>query len=119
MLNFINFEQISWASQAQGVREKRIEQENQVMRLLEFSYGFTEEEWYTKGHIGYVIEGSFSINFDGNHIHYKQGDGIWINEGKKNKHKAILKEGESVLLVLFENIENRPNDPNILTSSSQ
>ena len=96
------FKEMEWNSPAVGVREKRFEHKGETIRLLEFSYGFIEQDWCVKGHKGYVIEGSLFIDFNGKRIKYEKGDGIWIEEGEKNKHKAIINEGEKVLIVLFE-----------------
>lgn len=52
---------------------------------MEFSEGFSEEDWCTKGHIGYVLEGRFSIDFNGKEIPFIAGDGIFITEGEESK----------------------------------
>lgn len=98
----IGFKQMEWTSRGPGLREKRYKKAGQTLRLVEFSSGFIEKEWCIKAHFGYVLDGSFSIDFDGKLVNYRKGEGIWIEEGLDNKHKAILKEGERVLLILFE-----------------
>lgn len=93
---------MEWASPTDGVKEKRMERSGQIIRLVEFSEGFIEKDWCNKGHIGYVLEGAFTIDFNGNQIKYEQGDGIWMEEGEANKHKALVRAGERALLILFE-----------------
>jgi quercetin dioxygenase-like cupin family protein len=93
---------MDWESPARGVRYKAYIRGDHKVRLVEFSEGLSEEDWCTKGHIGYVLEGSFSIDFNGNVIPFKAGDGIFIPAGKENKHKAQSIKGEKALLILFE-----------------
>ena len=100
----IEFEDIAWESPAPGVRYKAYIRGDHKVRLVEFSEGFREENWCTKGHIGYVLEGRFSIDFNGKEIPFKAGDGIFIPEGEENKHKAQSIKGEKALLILFEEV---------------
>ena len=100
----IDFEDIAWESPAPGVRYKAYMRGGHKVRLVEFSEGFSEANWCTNGHIGYVLEGRFSIDFNGTVIPVKAGDGIFIPEGAENKHKAQSIKGEKALLILFEEV---------------
>ncbi len=100
----IDFQNIDWEVPAARVRYKAYVEGNQRIRLVEFSEEFVEDDWCTKGHIGYILEGSISIDFDGSLINFKAGDGIFISEGKENKHKAKIAKGEKALIILFEKV---------------
>jgi quercetin dioxygenase-like cupin family protein len=100
----IDFDSMDWESPAPGVRYKAYIRDNYRIRLVEISEGFSDENWCTKGHIGYVLEGSFSIDFNGNVIPFKAGDGIFIPAGEENEHKAKVIKGEKALLILFEEV---------------
>lgn len=100
----IDFENIDWESPAPGIRFKARVRNNQRMRLVEFSEGFVEKDWCTKGHMGYVLEGSLTIDFNGKRLEFKCGDGIFICRGEGNKHKARIAKGKRALVVLFEEI---------------
>jgi quercetin dioxygenase-like cupin family protein len=100
--SLLPFRSLPWTSPATGVREKRIERNGQVLRLVEFSHGFIEKDWCTKRHIGYVVEGAFTLDMNGAAIRFEKGDGIWIEEGEAQRHKPVLGAGERVVLVLFE-----------------
>jgi quercetin dioxygenase-like cupin family protein len=91
-----------WNEPARGVRSKAVVNGGQQLRLVEFSDGFVEPDWCTKGHAGYVLDGEFSIDYSGTVERYKAGDVIFIPGGEKEKHKATLGEGEKVTLLLFE-----------------
>ena len=95
---------MDWTSPAVGVREKRYENAGQIIRLVEFSDGFIEKDWCIKGHIGYVLEGSLTVDFNGKLVRYQKGDGIWIEEGVLSKHKAMVANKEKATLILFERI---------------
>ncbi len=98
----VKFKDLEWEVPTKGVRQKTLKQNTQQVRLLEFSDQLLEEEWCTKGHIGYVLEGELSIDFKGKVVHYVKGDGLWIMPGEKYGHKALIAKGKSALLVLFE-----------------
>ena len=85
-----------------GIKTKTYKKGNQQVRLVEFSEGFIEEDWCSHGHFGYVLEGSFSIDYSGKSEQYKVGDIILIPQGEEDKHKAVLGKGERVLLLLLE-----------------
>jgi quercetin dioxygenase-like cupin family protein len=99
----INFEQIPWESPMPGVRFKTHIQDNKRIRLVEYNREFIEPDWCRKGHIGYVLEGRFSIDFSGQTTEYAPGDGIFIPPGEEHKHKAIIHD-ELVKVVLVEDI---------------
>ena len=98
----INFEDMGWERPAPGVRQKVHTIGDRRMWLVEFSEGFTEQGWCTRGHVGYVLEGNMSVDFDGRIIDFKTGDRIDIPEGTENRHKAKIAMGERALLLLFE-----------------
>lgn len=98
----INFKAIDWESPAPGVRHKVFLENGQRIRLVEFSDSFVEVEWCTKGHVGYVLDGRMSIDFDGEWLEFKAGDGLFIPEGEASKHKGSVAKGEKVLIILFE-----------------
>ena len=100
--HLINFENINWENPAKGIRYKKYVNEDQIIRLLEFSDGFIEKEYCEKGHVGYVLDGSFFIDYNEDIEEYKTGDLIFIPEGKEHKHKAVIKKGQKVLLLMFE-----------------
>ena len=100
----IGFKEIAWESPAPGVRQKAFVKDGQRIRLVEFTDSFFEPEWCTRGHIGYILEGRISIDFDGKQIEFKAGDGLFIPEGEGNKHKGSVEKGEKALIVLFEKI---------------
>ncbi len=100
----INFKDMDWETPAPGVRYKAYVQDNQRVRLVEFSDEFVEDEWCTKGHAGYILEGSLSIDFNGKLIDFKAGEGLFIPEGMENKHKAQIDKNKKALIILFEKV---------------
>lgn len=98
----INFKNVKWENPTLGIHSKTYIKDNQKIRLIEFSDEFVEKDWCTNGHIGYVLEGRISINFNGEKLVFKKGDGLYIPEGEKSKHKGEVAKGEKALLILFE-----------------
>ena len=68
-----------------GAKYKVFQQGNRRLRLVEFTKGFTEPHWCTKGHIGYVLEGELDIDFAGDVVRFSAGDGLFIPEGQETR----------------------------------
>jgi len=100
----IDFEAIAWESPTPGVRHKVFFKDGRRIGLVEFSDSFVEADWCTKGHVGYILDGRISIDFDGEQIEFRAGDGLFIPEGKASKHKGSVAKGEKALIILFEKI---------------
>lgn len=100
----IDFSGMEWANPAPGMRSKEIIIGDHKLRLVEFSGDFVEEDWCRKGHSGYVIDGEMTINFDGNKIFYRAGDGVFIPPGEEHRHMASIEEGKKVTLFSLESI---------------
>ena len=101
----VDFAAMEWREPDVGIRYKIFLKNGQQIRLVEFSEGFVEQDWCKKGHAGYVLDGTFKINYNGNTERYKKGDVIFIPKGEQAKHKAVLEKSEKVTLLLFEIIE--------------
>ncbi len=96
----VGFESMQWQELAVGVRVKICEKDGKRLRLAEFSREFVEADWCTAGHIGYVLEGEFEIDFDGHVEAFGAGDGLYIPAGQEHKHKArVLSETATLFLV--------------------
>ena len=96
----IDFESMAWEEPAEGVRFKAYEQDGKKLRLVEFAREFVEPDWCTKGHVGYILEGQIEIDFDGNVVVFKSGDGVFIPEGQKHRHKGrVLTDKVKAILV--------------------
>lgn len=98
----VDFENIQWENPTPGVRYKAFIKGNQRLRLLEFLEGYEEKEWCIKGHAAYVLYGEFSLYFTDGVSRLKAGDVAFIPAGEEHGHKAILKKGENVRMLLFE-----------------
>ncbi len=103
--HLIEFNKIEWINADVGIRYKAFTNGNQRIRMAKFSEGFVEADWCSNGHIGYVLDGKFSIDFNGKAEYFKKGDTIYIPSGEADKHKAILGKGEKVTILLFEILE--------------
>lgn len=84
----VAFGAIPWEQPAPGVRFKAWEQDDRRLRLAEFTRDFVEPEWCTKGHVGYVLEGTLELDFHGEKIVFRAGDGLFIPSGGAHRHKA-------------------------------
>ncbi len=96
----MDFESMAWELPAVGVRFKAYEQGEKKLRLVEFAKEFVEPDWCTKGHIGLILEGEMEIDFDGDVILFKAGDGVFIPAGEEHKHKGrVLTDTVKAILV--------------------
>jgi mannose-6-phosphate isomerase-like protein (cupin superfamily) len=83
----IEFQSLPAQASAPGISARAFTQFGKQIRLLEITRDFVEEDWCLKGHAGYVIEGELEIDFDGETIIYRAGDGLLIQPGEASRHK--------------------------------
>ncbi|MHC4167475.1 MAG: cupin domain-containing protein [Planctomycetota bacterium] len=96
----VDFKSMPWQTPAIGVRCKSYEHNDRKLRFAEFSREFTEPDWCTKGHIGYILDGRVEIDFDGEVVVFEAGDGLFIPAGQEHKHKGnVLTDVVRLLLV--------------------
>lgn len=99
----VDFESMVWEQSAGGVKYKAYERGGRRLRLAEFTRGFVEPEWCTKGHSGYVLEGEMEVDFQGRMVAFRAGDGLFIPPGDEHGHKARVLT-DTVRVVLVEDI---------------
>ncbi len=103
----IDFASMEWNTHAAGVRMKVHKEGGRQVRLVEFTKDFVETDWCTRGHAGYLLEGSMEINFGGFVEAFKPGDGVFIPSGPEHKHIARVLT-EKAVLILIEEIGESP-----------
>lgn len=81
----VDFENIAWESPMKGLRFKAMKIDKKQLRLVEYTQEM-EHHWCEKGHIGYVLEGQFEIEFSNESYIYNPGDGVFIMDGPEHKH---------------------------------
>ena len=100
----IDFGTLDWQSALPGARYKAVQKDDRRLRLIEFTKGFIEPDWCTKGHIGFVLSGEMDVEFDGRVVRFSTGDGLMIPKGEENRHKATVIT-DVVKLILVEDAE--------------
>jgi quercetin dioxygenase-like cupin family protein len=95
----IAFDSIEWQQIRPDVRQKVYCEGSRQVRLVEFEASEGPEHWCEVGHIGYVLAGALSINFDGRIVSFKAGDGLFIPAGAPDRHRAISIERGTRLLM--------------------
>jgi hypothetical protein len=79
-----------WQVTAPGARQKVAEHAGKRVRLIEFSEGFVEHDWCSRGHAGYVLEGAMDIVLEhGPAVRFGPGDALVLRAGT-DKHKARM-----------------------------
>ncbi len=98
----VPFDQLPWESPAPGARFKAYVRGAQRLRLLEFSPGFEEAEWCTRGHAVHVLEGSLTLRLRDGEVRLRRGDVAFLEAGDGHAHRAVLGAHEHARLLLFE-----------------
>ena len=98
----VDFDTLEWQSPLPGARFKTYRADEKQIRLVEFTSEFVEPHWCERGHIGLVLEGILEVDFRGQVITYRKGDGLFIPPGAPSGHKA-RSVTPLVRLVLVEN----------------
>jgi quercetin dioxygenase-like cupin family protein len=96
----ISFDEIAWQQVRPDVRQKVYCEGSRQVRLVEFEASDGTEHWCATGHIGYVLKGGLRINFNGEVVSFKAGDGLFIPAGAESKHRAVsISSGTQLLMV--------------------
>jgi len=98
----IDFPRRSWAKVvgggAAGRVKKQVSSDGQTVRILEVSPRWKELEWCTKAHVGYIISGKLTLEFEGQRSkEVRRGLGFWIPQGCA--HKASCKRTATLFIV--------------------
>jgi hypothetical protein len=95
----VDFDSIHWESPMPGLRCKIAAQGDKRLRFVEYS-GELEPHWCENGHIGYILEGEFEIEFESEILTYRPGDGVFILPGPEHRHKGrVLTDTVKVIFV--------------------
>jgi hypothetical protein len=97
----VDFASLAWEETAAGARSKAFVRGDKKLRLVEFTSEFREADWCVKAHVGCVLEGALEIVFDERTESFAAGDGIFIEGGERERHRAKV-VGSPVKLLLVE-----------------
>ncbi len=98
----VDFETIPWQAPIGGLRHKAERQCGRQLRVVEYTEEM-EPHWCEKGHIGYVLEGRFEIQFREETAVFNAGDGVFIPPGPEHKHMGTALS-DVVRVVFVEDI---------------
>jgi hypothetical protein len=85
----VDFDSMPWETAHPGFRVKAYKGGECRLRMVEITREFVELDWCKNCHFGIVLEGEMVIDFDGEFVSYKPGDGVYIPTGQKHKAKAV------------------------------
>lgn len=96
----VDFANMPWDEGRPGMRHKVYCEGGRLLRLVEFSTSDGFEQWCEQGHIGYVLEGGLTIEFEGHVQDFAAGDGLFIPAGKACAHRSVsIVPGTRLLMV--------------------
>ena len=96
----IDFDAMEWQQVRPDVRQKIYCEGSRQVRLVEFATSGGAEHWCETGHIGFVLEGALSIDFNGKVVSFKAGDGLFIPAGEESKHRSVaISSGTQLLMI--------------------
>lgn len=98
----VNFESIPWESPMEGFNQKVFIENNKKIRLVALERGFSENDWCSKPHQGYVLRGTLRLEFPDKIELFRTGDIISLQ--KEEKHKIQLTSDLFATLILFEDV---------------
>lgn len=96
----IGFDSMEWQQVRPDVRQKVYCEGSRQVRLVEFETSDGAEHWCETGHVGYVLKGALSIDFNGEVISFQAGDGLFIPSGAASKHRAVAISPGTLLLMM-------------------
>ncbi len=100
--HLVQFESLKWINACKGMKYKKYEKGNKILRLIELTKDYCDLDWCEHGHIGVILEGNFRVEFQDHIEEFQQGDIVFIPQGEEHKHKASVINGESMMMLSFE-----------------
>ena len=93
------FSDTSWQDVGDSARQKLIDDGEKRVRLLKLDPGFQEPDWCTRGHTGYIIDGTLEMEFpEGDKVVFSAGDALLLSSGMP--HKARTGAGPALLFLV-------------------
>jgi hypothetical protein len=89
----------AWSKPGANGRVKIFKSNGKRIRMLELPAGFSEENWCTIGHQGYVIKGCFTIHFDDKSFDCKPGMAFSIPDGIRHRSQGA-DDSQTVVFVV-------------------
>ncbi|MCT8974453.1 MULTISPECIES: hypothetical protein [Microbaculum] len=100
----IDFDDVAWSEVLPGLRVKAVQEGPRTIRLVEFQGGFVEPGWCEKGHVGFVVSGRLTVEFDSGVEVFEPGQGLFFTPGTGGRHKVRQPDGETAHVFLTEPI---------------
>jgi mannose-6-phosphate isomerase-like protein (cupin superfamily) len=72
------------------------------LRLLELPAGFNEENWCLRGHVGYVLQGEFTVHFRDRSVPCRPGMGFVIPDDEE--HRSQGSQGEPTVVFVVDEV---------------
>jgi quercetin dioxygenase-like cupin family protein len=85
----VDFDAMDWQDGRPGVRFKLYREGSRQLRLIEFATSEADPHWCDRNHIGFVVAGGLTIDFNGTLLSFAAGDGLFIPPGAANAHRAV------------------------------
>ncbi|AYA15074.1 cupin domain-containing protein [Streptomyces alfalfae] len=101
----IDFDAIPWEKWHKPGADGRVKiayTQGMRARLMELPAGFDEQEWCTRGHQGYVLQGEFTIHFDDRSVPCRPGMGFLIPG--EERHRSQGAEGEPTVVFVIDQV---------------
>ncbi|MFB7504156.1 MULTISPECIES: cupin domain-containing protein [Streptomyces] len=99
----IDFENIPWEKWEKPGADGRVKiahADGRRVRLLELPAGFDEETWCERDHLGYVLQGEFTIHFDDESVACRPGMGFVIPGHRR--HRSQGAQGEQTVVYVID-----------------
>jgi hypothetical protein len=98
----VKFNELDWEEPLEGIICKIYKHSDRQIRLVSYSRNMPPH-WCEKGHYGYILDGIFEIEFQDKTVIFHRGDGIFIPDGKKHRHRARVLS-DVVKVIFVENV---------------
>lgn len=96
----VDFDSMEWRGGREGVRYKLYTEGARQLRLVEFATSDGDPHWCDRGHIGFVLAGSLTIEFNGQVLAFSAGDGLFIPAGAASAHRGVTIEPGTRLIMV-------------------
>ncbi|MBV9940519.1 MAG: cupin domain-containing protein [Solirubrobacterales bacterium] len=93
--------EITWADDVPGIRAREQHVDGRRWAVVEYAQGARRERWCREGHLGFVLEGAISYEFEdgGDALTATEGDAFSLSTGRAHRGRNLADAPTRLFLI--------------------
>ena len=97
----IPFGEIDWVDDVPGIRARERHVDDRRWAMVEYAQGARREQWCRDGHLGFVLQGAISYEFEdgGDALIATEGDAFSLSTGRAHRGRNLADAPTRLFLI--------------------